>query len=269
MTAGDGTRLIARHAGRGVPVVLVHGSAGGLDSWNPVTPFLDDGFEVWVYARRGYAPSSGCGRPKTYADDVDDLRAVLTAIGRPAHVVGGSYGGTVALHAANANRTAIRSVTVFEPPLYAAGPPMAAARDRYRELLQAGDLATATRVFATDVARMPAAIVAAPAEADAGPPPDDADRAAALAEAVGCLHDLEAMAADTVDVQRWRHIDAPALILHGSDTWAPMPATMAALANALPGARRTVLPGQTHFAPHTAPGLFAQALRAFLDEHNQ
>ena len=52
----DGTTLAVRRTGTGVPVVLVHGSAGGLESWDPVLPFLD-GFEVWVYTRRGYPPS--------------------------------------------------------------------------------------------------------------------------------------------------------------------------------------------------------------------
>ncbi|HEX6873398.1 MAG TPA: hypothetical protein VF163_20055 [Micromonosporaceae bacterium] len=38
----DGTWLAARRTGHGVPVVLVHGSAGGLDSWDGVAPLLQD-----------------------------------------------------------------------------------------------------------------------------------------------------------------------------------------------------------------------------------
>lgn len=53
----DGTGLAVRRLGQGVPVVMVHGSAGGLDSWNDVTRLLAGEFEVWMYARRGYAPS--------------------------------------------------------------------------------------------------------------------------------------------------------------------------------------------------------------------
>jgi pimeloyl-ACP methyl ester carboxylesterase len=119
-------------------VVLVHGSAGGLDSWDPIVPLLDDEFEVWVHARRGYAPSDGCRRPKTYADDVTDLRAVLAAAGGSAHVVGASYGGTVALHAALAGDPAIRSMVVFEPPLFAAAADPASVLEPYRRLVEAG-----------------------------------------------------------------------------------------------------------------------------------
>jgi pimeloyl-ACP methyl ester carboxylesterase len=39
---------------------------------------------------------------------------------------------------------------------------------------------------------------------------------------------------------------------------------MDALSAALPQADSVTLPGQSHFATHTAPGLFAEALRAFL-----
>jgi pimeloyl-ACP methyl ester carboxylesterase len=249
-------------------VVLVHGSVGGLDSWDPITPLLVDGFELWVYARRGYAPSDGCRRPKTYADDVRDLQAVLTAAGGSAHVVGASYGATVALHTAYASSTAIRSAALFEPPLFAAGAETATALDRFRELVDAGDTPAGMRLFAEKVSRVPAAIIAA--LADTGPgPPGEGHKAVAAAEARGCLHDLEAMTADTPDVHRWTQIDVPILLMQGSDTWPPMPATMDVLAGALPNAARVVLPGQSHFATHTAPEMFAHTLRTFLHDQEQ
>lgn len=266
VTAADGTRLATRRMGRGVPVVFVHGSAGGLDSWDPVAPLLEDEFELWVYARRGYAPSGGCRRPKTFADDVADVEAVLAAAGRRAHLVGASYGGTVALHAARAGVAGIRSVALFEPPLFAAGPQAAAALEPYRALVAAGDIPAAARLFAERVSCVPAAIIEAFANAgDAGQ--DAAQQAAAAAEAVGCLHDLEALAADSRDVGRWARIDVPILLMQGAETWAPMPATMEALAGALPKLTRAVWPGQSHFATHTAPELFAETLRRFLRAH--
>jgi len=250
VTAADGTRLAARRTGRGAPVVFVHPSAGGLDSWDPILPLLPDEPELWVYARRGYSPSEDGPRPKTFADDVRDLDAVLAAAGGSAHVVGASYGGTVALHAAATGNPAIRSLTVFEPPLFAAG---TGALEPYRRLVTAGEYGAAARLFATEVARIPASLLAAL-------PADDGDPA----EAAGCLSDLEALAADSADVDRWGSIGVPVLLLQGGDTWAPMPETMDALASALPKAERVVLAGQSHFATHTAPALFAGALARFL-----
>lgn len=263
VTAEDGTSLQGRWTGRGEPVVLVHGSAGGLDSWDPVLPFLADEFQLWVYARRGYAPSGDCLRDKTFADDVTDVEAVLAAAGGRAHLVGASYGGTVALHAALSGVPGIRSVAVFEPPLFAAGIELKEVLDRYRALLDAGDLAAAARLFARHVSRVPAAILEGLAQAGG-----DSDPTQAAAEASGCLHDLEAMTADESTIIRWAQIDVPVLLLQGSDTWSPIPQTMEALAETLPNAQRAVFPGEAHFATHTAPELFAATLRTFLHAHS-
>jgi pimeloyl-ACP methyl ester carboxylesterase len=250
LPAPDGTALAVRRTGSGAPVVFVHGSAGGLDSWDPVLPFLD-GFQSWVYARRGYPPS-GPARDMTFARDVADLRTVLDAVGERAHLVGGSHGATVVLHAARAG-VDVRSLTLWEPALYSAGPRLRPVLDRYRALLAEGDLATASRLFLEQVARMPASMLDAVGETTMGA--DDAE---------GCLHDLEAMAADDPDLERFAGIAVPTLLLNGSDTWSPMPETMDALARVLPQAQHVVLDGQTHFATHMAPAEFAEPLRRFL-----
>jgi site-specific recombinase XerD len=57
------------------------------------------------------------------------------------------------------------------------------------------------------------------------------------------------------------------LLMQGAETWAPLPATMDALAGALPRVDRAVLLGQSHFATDTAPQLFADTLRRFLRDH--
>lgn len=102
-------------------MILVHGSAGGLDSWDPVLPMITQDFEAWVYARRGYAPSGSAASPKLFAHDVADLSAVISATGGSARVIGASYGASVVLHALLDGLSGIRSSVVFEPPLYAAG----------------------------------------------------------------------------------------------------------------------------------------------------
>jgi pimeloyl-ACP methyl ester carboxylesterase len=242
--------------GSGKPLVLVHPSSGGLDSFNPIAPLLD-GHELWTYARRGYAPSNGCPRPKTFADDVADLQAVLTAGGGHADVLGASYGATVALHAARADSSGIRSLVLFEPPLFAAGSALDDTLARYRAYLQKDALATAARLFAAEVAQVPGPLLdGLTATGDDG----TVDRA----EAVGCLHDLEAMAADTSDIDRWADITVPVLLMQGTETWPPMPATMTALAGTLPRVTRAFLDGQAHFATHTAPDLFARTVTEFL-----
>jgi pimeloyl-ACP methyl ester carboxylesterase len=138
VVSADGTTLVARGYGSGPPVVLVHGSSGGLDSWDGVAPFLADAFEVWVYARRGYAPSGEGTDDKTFTDDVADLLAVVQAAGGDAHVVGASYGGTVGLHAAASNPVVMRSLALFEPPLFASGTALLPVLESYESLIASG-----------------------------------------------------------------------------------------------------------------------------------
>jgi pimeloyl-ACP methyl ester carboxylesterase len=257
VVSADGTTLVVRRSGRGIPVVFIHGSSGGLDSWDGVAPFLADTFEVWVYARRGYAPNAPGAHRKTFADDVADALAVVHAAGGNAHLVGASYGGTVGLHAARNHPSALRSLTVFEPPLFASGAALLPVLASYESLIASGDLVGAARLFAEKVSQVPTEVLDM-VEPDAGE----------VAEAGGCLHDLQAMAGDETSVSRWSDITIPTLLMQGAESWPPIPSTMERLATALPAASRTVLEGQSHFATHTAPELFAKKLLQFLNEHS-
>jgi pimeloyl-ACP methyl ester carboxylesterase len=103
---------------RGDPVVvLVHGSLDRSTSFTRVLRRLTDLHTV-VYDRRGYHRSRDAVPLATGIDGhVDDLLAVIG--GRPAVVVGHSYGGTVALGAALRHDppSTITSLAAYEPPL--------------------------------------------------------------------------------------------------------------------------------------------------------
>jgi pimeloyl-ACP methyl ester carboxylesterase len=74
------------------------------------------------------------------------------------------------------------------------------------------------------------------------------------------------MVTDTTDLDRWTGLGQPFLLLSGEVTWDPMPATMRALAAAAPIAKHMVLAGQSHFATHTAPQQFADAVLSYLSD---
>lgn len=258
----DGTTLVVRRAGAGDPVVLLHGSGGGLDSWAAVAQRLAGSYELWMPARRGYGPSDVPPRRKSFNDEVADLVAVMDVVERPVHLVGASYGATVALHTAAAEPDRLRSLAVFEPPLFAAGAALGPLLDRYRAALERNDAAEMFAVL-NEVTRVPAAVVAGlqAVAGDRSPDPIQAGRSA-----IGWLHDLEAMADDSIDSSRWSSITVATLLMQGADTWEPIPTTMAALADAIPTARRVVWPGQSHFATATAPDLVADVLDEFFRE---
>ncbi|MGC4759457.1 alpha/beta fold hydrolase [Micromonospora trifolii] len=261
--SADGTRLVVRRLGVGDPVVLVHGSGGGLHSWAAVAEHLTQGHEVWLPARRGYGPSDVPTGTKSFRAETADLLAVIEAArqssGRPVHLVGASYGATLALHTTLAHPRDIRSLAIFEPPLYAAGAEIVAPLDRYRAAFERDD-AAAMAAALNDVTRVPAEVVAAIAAGAGDRVPDPVE---ARRSAIGWLHDLEALAQDSTDITRWSSIAVPTLLLAGVDTWEPMPTTMNALARAIPSARYVVWPGQSHFVTMTAPTLVADALRQF------
>ncbi len=97
-------------------VVLVHGSLDRAASFTRVLRRLPDLHTV-VYDRRGYQQSRDALPLNTTLDGhIDDLVGVIA--GRPAVVIGHSYGGDIALGAAlRAGQSAIVSVAAYEPPM--------------------------------------------------------------------------------------------------------------------------------------------------------
>ena len=259
LTASDGTHLVVESSGTGAPVVFVHGSNGGLDSWADVADRLVD-HRIVRYARRNHAPSEVGPSPNSFAVEAADLHTVLTAVtdaaGSGAHVVGGSYGATVALHAAadaahKAGR--IASLSLFEPPLLLAGPQLVPIADRYRSLCAAEQFADALTLFLREVARVPAEVLTG------GPSVPDSREAAIAAGG-----DLEAMSLDVADVERWSVVAAPVLLMQGGLSWSPLPEGMDRLAAALPRAQRVSWSDQSHFATAAAPARVADAIQRFL-----
>ena len=105
--------------GQGEPVVLVHGS-GDTDPafvWNNQRP-LAERYQLLVITRPGYGEQPVVSR-ETVAQDVGELLALLQSKGG-GHLVGYSYGGSIALMAAARRPDLIRSLAVIEPPAFAA-----------------------------------------------------------------------------------------------------------------------------------------------------
>jgi pimeloyl-ACP methyl ester carboxylesterase len=111
--------------GAGAPVILVHGSlATGGDEWQGQKPLADQGFQLLVVDRRGYA-NSPAAEGEDYLRDGEDIARLM---GDGAHLVGHSYGGLGALVAAARRPEATLSLTLLEPGAFGLGQHHPAAR---------------------------------------------------------------------------------------------------------------------------------------------
>ncbi len=96
-------------------VVLVHGTMDRAGGMARTARILADHHRVLVYDRRGYGRSKPHAGPFDVATQVADLLTVMN--GRPAVVVGHSFGGNIALAAAVSAPESVRAVAVYETPL--------------------------------------------------------------------------------------------------------------------------------------------------------
>lgn len=133
---------------RGPVVVLV---GGGLDDGTenrPLGEYLAGRFGVVNYRRRGRGDSAD-GTTYAVEREVEDLAAVIDAVGDRAHLFGASTGGALALEAAAAGLPVDR-IAVHEVP-YQVDDAMVAAWQTYRReldaALDAGDRDHALRLF--------------------------------------------------------------------------------------------------------------------------
>lgn len=110
----DGTPLAYQRAGQGPVVVLVSGAMSTGATTAPLANTLSDRFSTVVYDRRGRG-ASGDTPPYAVEREVEDLAAVIDAVGGDAALYGMSSGGALALRAA-ASGLPVRRVAVYEPP---------------------------------------------------------------------------------------------------------------------------------------------------------
>jgi pimeloyl-ACP methyl ester carboxylesterase len=115
--AAPGAELAYDEAGSGEPLVLVHGTGAEAASWGRSLTDLAEFHRVIAYDRRGYGRSA---HPpvRDYRRHVSDLAAVLDHVGAPAHVLGWSSGGSVAVALAAARPELVRTLVLEEAALH-------------------------------------------------------------------------------------------------------------------------------------------------------
>jgi pimeloyl-ACP methyl ester carboxylesterase len=93
----NGVRLYYEINGSGPPVIQIGGAVNGHEGYALVTPIMAEQFTVIDFDHRGYGQSDRPAQKYTMDTWVDDMAALLDALGvERCHVHGGSMGGFIA-----------------------------------------------------------------------------------------------------------------------------------------------------------------------------
>ena len=275
----NGARLVYRERGKGEPLVLVHGSASDLRTWEEQLPALGERYRAISYSRRYHWPNDPIPEGRDYAmpEHVDDLRALLEALGAaPAHIVGHSYGAFLALLLAIGEPRLVRSLVLCEPPaitLYVSNDP------RPAEII---GLTLRKPRTAAALVRFGAA-GAAPAKA-AARRGDMAAATEALGRAVLGAEFYERLSAERLEQARAntmraellgsgfaplddasvRALRMPVLLVGGGRSPEVFPRLLDRLQELLPHAERVEIAEASHIVHEDSPGAYNAAVATFL-----
>lgn len=261
----NGVNLYYAVRGSGLPLVLVHGFACGIRSWDPQVRALAAHYRVITYDVRGHGLSEAPRAPEAYSQptSVEDLRALLAHLKIRRAAVGGlSMGGNIALNFAIAHPAMVTALIVADTGAGSDGTPeWNAVALRFAEVLGQGgleafaDMACANPLFARYVGQ--------------GPEAERFMRSCFMTNrAHGLAHTAREVLAKRPTIHaletRLRQLRVPALLIVGEYD-APCLGVHRFMADTIAGAKHVVLPGLGHMTHLEAPARFNAAVRRFLD----
>ncbi|MFI9366316.1 alpha/beta fold hydrolase [Kitasatospora sp. NPDC053057] len=237
----DGLRTYYEVQGEGDPVVLLHGGGVNADSWYAQIPALAEHFRVHAPECRGHGRTPDVEGPVTSELMADDLIAFLEALATgPAHLIGWSAGGTVALRLALRRPDLVRKLVLISSGVSRDG-----ATDADAAILD--DIERLAGMFRPQYERLS--------------PDGPGHFPVVFAKWLKMWREepdigLAALAA----------LSMPVLVLQGDDDGVHI-CHSAAVAAAIPDAQLAVLPGTSHTAPLEKPDLVNRILLDFLADH--
>ncbi|MEG3630782.1 alpha/beta fold hydrolase [Streptomyces poriticola] len=236
-----GVRTWYETDGAGDPLVLLHGGLCTNETWGAQRADLADRFRLFLPERRGHGHTADVDGPLTYEDMARDTIDLLeTLVDGPAHLVGWSDGGIVALLVAIARPDLVHKVVAMSANFLPAPQSSAAPQMLDAVAPDAPDLA---------VFREPYESVSP-------------DGPAHWPVVVGKLVDMF-RTEPTLSPEDLARISAPTLVLAGDDDLVTLEHTIA-LYRAIPRSELAVVPGTSHTLPFEKPGEVNRLILDFL-----
>jgi len=254
----DGTLLGYLSVGDGPVLLCLHGALAWGADWLPVARLLADDYTVLMLDRRGHGSSDAGVGGHDLQCEIDDIAAVLDAVGPAEAMLAHSFGAVVGMHAAaQLPPESFGGLVLYEPPLAATaqvartlhglsanvadGAYERCVTEAVKDMIGFSDTEIAMmrrnpRTWAAMVSLAPSLVT----------------QAKILDQVGGSADGLQG-------------IVQPAVVLLGeASPWDPFGISARMVTDALPSSDTVVLAGQTHSALIQAPDLVADAVRRFL-----
>ena len=256
----DGRAVDYVESGEGPCIVFVPGSFSATAAWRPIIEHLKEDFRSVATSLPGCGGTDLLPDGKTSTDDyIDLIEAVIAHTKARVHLVGHSWGGTLAVAAALRGRATLASLTLVEAnpcdvlrqngddELYAAAKNMSEA---YIAAHHAGEPEAAKRVidfwtgegtFATLPPKMREFVVqTTPAN----------------------VIDWPAMFAFRLPLSNYAKLELPVLLMHGTKSHPSLHRIAALLHTTIPGAKLEKITGASHLLIGTHPKEIASLIAA-------
>ena len=250
----DGTRIAYDKKGEGRVVILVLGALNSRKSGTKLAKLLASQFTVITYDRRGRGESTDTA-PYSPKREVEDLAALIGAVGGPVCLYGHSSGAAVALEAAIKLRKQVKKLAIYEAP-YALGRDTRNAAKKYygelKKLLASGRNGDAVALFIKSVGVSDKQIQALKRMPMWRGLEKLAPTLAYDSEVLGEGHSLPAA--------RLSQVTTPTLVMHGGAGAPTLRDVAQAISEAIPNAQLRTLAGQTH---GVSPKAIAPVLEKF------
>ena len=253
-----------QHGHGGAPICLVHGSWGDHRNWDAVVPGLARRFRVLTYDRRGHSQSELTVTQGSVEEDVADLAALMTSQHssrvKSVHVVGNSFGASIALKLAAKQPDLFASLTVHDPPLIGLldnDPALSAIQRRLGaviDTLASGKTELGAQQFVETVALGPGMWDTLPPEM----------RQTFVFNASTWLDEMKEPSAFALDLARLTAFQQPLLLTQGDQSPPFFGMILNSIAETRPPAQRHTFRGAGHVPHQTHPDEFVSIIGGFM-----